>query len=103
MLYHYHTGTMTSLNDRAPGAFVEMSPNDANRYDVADGETVEIASRRGAISAVVQISSKATDGTVFIPFHFAKGSANQLTNAALDPVSGIPELKVCAVKLSKTA
>jgi formate dehydrogenase major subunit/formate dehydrogenase alpha subunit len=43
------------------------------------------------------------DGTVFIPFHYAAAAANRLTNAALDPISGIPELKVCAVKVSKAA
>jgi predicted molibdopterin-dependent oxidoreductase YjgC len=47
----------------------------------------------------VKISSKAVPGTLFIPFHFAEAAANKLTNAALDPVSGIPEYKVCAVKL----
>ena len=49
------------------------------------------------------VSPKAVPGTVFIPFHYAAAAANRLTNAALDPVSGIPEYKVCAVKLSKTA
>ena len=35
--------------------------------------------------------------------HFAQAAANKLTHSALDPVSGIPEFKVCAVKLSKAA
>ena len=50
-----------------------------------------------------QVSDKAVSGTVFIPFHFAKAAANRLTNARLDPVSKIPEYKVCAVKLSRAA
>ena len=62
-----------------------------------------VASRRGDIQARVKISDKAVAGTVFLPFHFADAAANKLTNAALDPVSGIPELKVCAVKLSSAA
>jgi formate dehydrogenase major subunit len=62
-----------------------------------------IASRRGKIEARVKIIDTAADGTVFIPFHFAKAAANKLTNAALDPISGIPELKVCAVKIGKAA
>jgi formate dehydrogenase major subunit/formate dehydrogenase alpha subunit len=46
----------------------------------------------------------AVPGTVFVPFHFAQAAANKLTSAAvLDPVCGIPEFKVCAVKLSKAA
>jgi formate dehydrogenase major subunit/formate dehydrogenase alpha subunit len=105
LLYHYHTRSMTDkskwLNELAPEGFVEMSVNDASAFQVADGEIVEVASRRGKITTVVKISEKATDGTVFIPFHYAQAAANRLTNAALDPVSSIPEYKVCAVKLKK--
>ena len=107
LLFQYHTGTMTmktdGLNEIAPESFVEISPADAANLGVEDGTMVEIASRRGQINARVKISLKAVDGTVFIPFHYAKAAANKLTHAALDPVSGIPELKVCAVKVSKAA
>jgi predicted molibdopterin-dependent oxidoreductase YjgC len=103
VIYQYHTGTMTrkseGLNERAPENFVEISSKDAQAYSVTDGATIEISSRRGKISAVARVSKKAVSGTVFIPFHFAESAVNQLTNAALDPVSGIPEYKVCAVKL----
>jgi formate dehydrogenase alpha subunit len=104
VLYQYHTGTMTmrseGLMDRAPESFVEISPRDAQTYGISDGGRVNIASRRGTINALVKVSHQAVDGTVFIPFHYAQAAANKLTNAALDPVSGIPEFKVCAVKLS---
>ena len=107
LLFQYHTGTMTmktaGLNEIAPESFVEISPTDAADLGVEDGSMVEIASRRGRISAKMKISLKAVDGTVFIPFHYAQAAANKLTNAALDPVSGIPEFKVCAVKLTTTA
>jgi len=107
VLYQYHTGTMTmktdGLNERAPESFVEISRADAEHYDIKDGDYVTIASRRGAIKVRVAVSPKAVDGTVFIPFHFAKAAANKLTNAALDPISGIPEFKVCAVKIDKAA
>jgi predicted molibdopterin-dependent oxidoreductase YjgC len=33
--------------------------------------------------------------------HFAEAAANQLTNAALDPVCKIPEFKVAAVRIEK--
>ncbi len=107
VLYQYHTGTMTmkseGLNDRAPESFVEISAADAAKYGLADGANVDIASRRGRISARIKISTKATPGTVFIPFHYAQAAANKLTNAALDPVSKIPEYKVCAVKITQAA
>jgi len=107
LLYQYHTGTMTmktgGLNAIAPEAFVEISPQDARKFELGEGALVNIASRRGNIQARIKISRKAVDGTVFIPFHYAAAAANRLTNAALDPISGIPEYKVCAVKLSKAA
>jgi formate dehydrogenase major subunit/formate dehydrogenase alpha subunit len=107
VLYQYHTGTMTrkteGLNERAPESFVEISPGDAEKFGLTDGDKIRIASRRGEIVAKMTISNKAVDGTVFIPFHYAEAAANRLTNAALDPVSKIPEYKVCAVKLSKAA
>jgi len=107
LLYQYHTGTMTmksaGIMELAPECFVEISSQDARKYEVEDGAVVSVASRRGTIEAKIKVSPKAVPGTVFIPFHYAAAAANRLTNAALDPISGIPEYKVCAVKLSKAA
>ncbi len=106
LLYQYHTGTMTmkseGLNERAPGTYVEISAQDAGKLNLLDGQKVKIASRRGEIEADVKVSDKAVSGTVFLPFHYAAAAANRLTNAALDPVSKIPEFKVCAVKIAKS-
>ncbi len=107
LLYQYHTGTMTmksdGIMDIAPECFVEISPQDAGKLGVEDGAVVDVSSRRGTIRARTKISTKAVSGTVFIPFHYAGAAANRLTNAALDPISGIPEFKVCAVKIEKAA
>ena len=107
VLYQYHTGTMTmkseGLIDRAPECFVEISPQDAQAHGLQDGDMARIASRRGSIEARISVSEKAVNGTVFIPFHYAKAAANRLTNAALDPIAKIPEFKVCAVRLARVA
>ncbi len=107
VLYQYHTGTMTmktdGLNDLAPECFVEISAQDARKYEVQDGERIRVASRRGQIEARAQISAVASEGTLFIPFHWAEAAANKLTNSALDPTAKIPEYKVCAVKLEKAS
>lgn len=104
VLYHYHTGTMTrqseELSAQEPRCFVEISREDADRTGLKDGGFVTVSSRRGNIVATVRISGKALEGTVFLPFHFAEAAANTLTNSAVDPIAGIPELKVCAVKLA---
>jgi len=105
LLYQYHSGTMSrrapGLVEKAPECRVEMAAADAARYGIADGQQVRLRTRRGKITAKAQISDKAVPGTIFLPFHFAEASANKLTNAALDPVSKIPEYKVCAVQIEK--
>ena len=107
VLYQYHTGTMTrkatGLDAKVPTAYIEMSANDAASYNVKNDDIVRVTSRRGSINVAVQISEKAVDGTVFIPFHFAEAAANILTNSAECPESGIAEVKVCAVKLERVS
>jgi formate dehydrogenase alpha subunit len=105
VLYQYHSGTMSrrapGLTEKSPECRVEMAAADAASYGIAEGDQVRVRSRRGEITAKAQISDRAIKGTVFLPFHFAEASANKLTNAALDPVSKIPEYKVCAVQVEK--
>jgi formate dehydrogenase alpha subunit len=103
VLYHYHTGTMTmrtdGLNMLSPECFVEISDGDAVKLGIDNGEMVNVCSRRGRIKAKLKVSGKAVDGTIFIPFHFAKAAANMLTNGELDPTAKIPEFKVCAINI----
>jgi len=105
VLYQYHTGTMTrrsvGLTERYSECLIEISPEDANKLSIKDGEKVRVKSRRGGIEAKVTVNDVPDAGTVFIPFHFNEAAANLLTIAALDPVSKIPEYKVCAVKVEK--
>jgi formate dehydrogenase major subunit len=102
-LYHWHTGTMTrrstGLDSREPVPTVELSAEDAAEMGVADGDAVRIASRRGEIEIAVRVSPRVARRQVFIPMHYREAAANLLTNAALDPYAGIPEFKVCAVRI----
>ena len=104
-LFQYHTGSMTrridAINKVSPSAYIEINPDDANRLGIHDGDTVKVSSRRGSTHINVLISRRPTKGVVFIPFHFREAAANLLTNTALDPISKIPELKVCAVKIEQ--
>jgi formate dehydrogenase alpha subunit len=105
-LYHFHTGTMTrkveGLNVLKPEAELEINPADAAKLSVADGEMVNVISRRGKVTARAKITEASPEGVVFMAFHFAESPANLLTNPALDPVAKIPEYKVCAVRVEKT-
>ncbi|SHH16848.1 formate dehydrogenase, alpha subunit [Tepidibacter thalassicus DSM 15285] len=105
ILYHYHTRTMTGrvegLNKKAGYSYVEINPSTANKLGVKDGEKVKLYSRRGEITTTAKITDIVEEDVVFMPFHFADGAANYLTNTELDDICKIPELKVCAVRLEK--
>jgi predicted molibdopterin-dependent oxidoreductase YjgC len=105
MLYHFHTGSMTrrayTLDAKIPEGYVEINPETAAKVGVADGEYVNVSSRRGTIKTKALVTEKVAKGSVFIPFHFTEAAANVLTNPVLDPIAKIPELKVCAVKIEK--
>ncbi len=106
-MYHFHTGTMTrktrGLNEMKSEEEVEINPKDAKKLGIADGDGVQVSSRRGSITAKAKVTDNSPEGVIFMTFHFAESMTNLLTNPALDPISKIPELKVCAVKVEKAA
>ncbi len=105
MLYHFHTGTMTrrvkGINKIVGKAYMEISPQDAEKLGIKDEDVVRVTSRRGSILIHAKITDRMQPGVVFIPFHFAEARANILTGEFLDPKARIPEFKVAAVKIEK--
>ncbi|MCC9705063.1 bifunctional nitrate reductase/sulfite reductase flavoprotein subunit alpha [Streptomyces sp. MNU76] len=102
------TGRVAKLNRLNPGPFVEVHPRDARELGVADGDSVEVASRRGRAVLPAVVSDRVMPGCVFAPFHWNDLfgeylSINAVTSDAVDPLSFQPELKVCAVSLAKVA
>ncbi len=103
VLYHWHGGQMTR---RASGimqvygeALIEVNPEDGARLGLNGVTRVRVTSRRGSIEARAWVTERVPPGMVYANFHFPEASANELTIAALDPVSKIPEYKVAAVKV----
>lgn len=105
LLDHFHTGTMTRnsriLDENVPEGFIELNPNDAQNYNVQDGEVVSISSRRGSVRIKAKVTERTKPNVVFFPWHFFEAAANVLTIDALDPVCKIPEYKVCSCKIEK--
>lgn len=101
VLEHWHTGTMSRrsnvLSELNPNGVVEMSPSDASKLGLIEGDSVVVASKRGRVEAPLHITEELPPGVVFMPFHWHEAAANILTNDALDPVAKIPEYKVSAV------
>jgi assimilatory nitrate reductase catalytic subunit len=104
LLQHYQSGAqtrrVTALRAARPRPPVEVHPDLAVACGLRDGGEVRVVSRRGAALGVVRVTDTIRPDTVFMPFHWGgPGSVNRVTNPAADPVSGMPEFKVCAVRL----
>lgn len=100
------SGTQTRrigpLAEQFPEPRIEMHPRLAGRIGVVDGDWVTAESRRGDCTLQALVVTTIRPDTVFIPYHWpGRKSANQLTISAQDPISKIPEYKVCAVRLRK--
>jgi anaerobic selenocysteine-containing dehydrogenase len=116
-VYHFHTRTKTDrarqLQRAAPDAWVEISPEDAQRLGVQEGDLVRVESRRG----MIEVPARITDikpGLLFAPFHYGywdtageRGpdghprAANELTLTEWDPVSKQPYFKIAAARVTK--
>lgn len=101
---HYNSGTQTRrlsrLVEASPVPRLQLHPALAESQGVADGDPVRVESRRGSASFAAEVTPSIRRDTVFVPFHWSgHQSANLLTISALDPVSRMPEFKVCAVRI----
>ena len=106
VLAQYQSGAQTrrvaKLREMSAEPLAEFHPLAASAYGLRDGETVNLVTRRGRATFKVKVTPYAHKDTVFVPFHWGdEQSVNRLTNAALDPVSRMPEFKVCAVRVEK--
>ncbi len=100
------SGTQTRrigpLVDQYPEPRIELHPQLAQKLGINDGDWATVESRRGAVTLKAQIVRTIRPDVVFVPYHWAgRKSINRLTIAAQDPISKIPEYKVCAVRLKK--
>ena len=108
VLYHWHGGTITrrveGLVDSWPELRVAIHPNDAARLEIANGDSVWVASRRGRLEGVSFVTDDVAEGSIFVPFvRLAESAVNWLTNNVYDEVARIPEYKVCAVAVERAA
>jgi formate dehydrogenase major subunit len=100
----FNTGVQTS-GYRSPlrrGETLDLSPEDASSYAVADGDIVRVSSRRGTVDAPVRVDPSLRPGLVFMTLHYGDEVAtNLLTIDAVDPKSGTAEFKATAVRIDK--
>ena len=85
-----------------PAPRIEMHPRLAQKLGISDGDWATAETRRGAITLQASVVTTIRPDTIFIPYHWpGEKSVNRLTVAAQDPVSKIPQYKVCGCRLRK--
>ena len=85
----------------APGTAPGRSPSETAKRRLKVIQWHQEHGGRGKVTAKAKVTKSSPKGVVFMTFHFAESATNLLTNPALDPVSKIPELKFCAVRVEK--
>jgi assimilatory nitrate reductase catalytic subunit len=100
------SGTQTRrigpLVTQYPEPRIEVHPRLAAKLGIVDGEWATAETRRGAITLRAMVVTTIRPDTIFIPYHWpGEKSPNRLTVAAQDPISKIPQYKVCGCRLRK--
>jgi formate dehydrogenase major subunit len=104
--FQYGSGSMTRraplLERENPRGILWINPADAAARAIGADTPVRVRSRRGEVTTRAVVSDEVPAGVVAMPYHFHEAPSNRLTNdQALDPVSRMPELKVCAVSVER--
>ncbi|MET4540641.1 assimilatory nitrate reductase catalytic subunit [Arthrobacter bambusae] len=102
LLEHYQSGAQTrrvsELLASQPQARLLIHPGTAASRGIADGDYATVTNERGEVLCRAELSTTVRPDTVFLPFHFpGQENANRLTEAATDPISGMPEFKTSRV------
>jgi nitrate reductase NapA len=105
VIEQWHTGTMTDKiyeisKTSGRGRFF-INPQDAYEAKVTDGDEIELESRYGKITGMVEISEDESPGVLFASFFDSKFLVNVVVSDLLDPFSKQPEYKITAVSIKK--
>jgi assimilatory nitrate reductase catalytic subunit len=99
------TGTSPRLGQHLPEPFVEIHPDDANKFGVADGSFARVVTDYGQCILKVVVSERQQRGMLFAPIHWSQENSSGARVGALvapftDPFSGQPENKATPVAIT---
>src|ERR1700682_3062011 len=98
-------GASPRLGQHLPEPFVEVHPDDAARYGVADGDFARVTTDYGQCTLRVVVSERQHRGMLFAPIHWSETNATSARVGALvaphtDPYSGQPENKATPASIT---
>lgn len=83
-----HSGALSILSKNlgsvVADAYLQINPDDAEKYRVEDEGFVKVVSRRGEVFLKARISVEMPQGTVFAAAHFPHANINKLTHLPLN-------------------
>ncbi|NDA68777.1 MAG: formate dehydrogenase subunit alpha, partial [Verrucomicrobia bacterium] len=103
-LYQYNAATQTARtpNDGIHATdYLQLSPTDATKLGLTDGEIVRLRSEQGSADLPVKISDHVKPGEIYTTFHSTRIHLNQITTSHRDRYTKTPEYKITAVCIEK--
>ena len=99
------TGESPRLGQHLPEPFVEVHPDDALKYGVADGDFARVTTDYGQCTLRVVVSERQQRGMLFAPIHWSEANATGARVGSLvapftDPFSGQPENKATPASIA---
>ena len=101
MFIHSRTFRLPWTRSLRRDAMVDLNPADAARYGIAQGDSVELSTPKGAIQVKANVTELARAGVAHMYHDYPEADVNSLLPGDyLDPISGFPGFKasLCAVK-----
>jgi len=100
--WHSQYRNVPGLRHRVLDPVVEVHPETARKYGVADGEWAIVETKRGSIEIKASVTEDIAPNVVSIPHGWEEANVNKLTdNTPADPVSGYPVLKGLLCRMRK--
>lgn len=99
---HWQYRYIPKLRKIFPDPLLEIHPDTARHFGLADGEMAEVKTRYGKINIKVHTAQTIRPDTVHVPQGWEEANANELTGSEeLDPISGFPNLKSERCRIQK--
>lgn len=103
-LYQFNAGTFTMRTNNKilrPADYLEISPHDAKKLTLCNGDKVKVKSEYGETVMTVKIDSRVKKGIAFSTFHTSDAFTNLVTGSGYDIVTKTPQYKLTFVALEK--
>jgi len=103
-LYYTHSQHrgVNKLKAICPEGLTEMGPETANKFGIADGDTIFIESNRGRVKMKARVEERVSEGVVLVPHGWGgDANGNLLTDVnCREPIMGYPDQKSlqCAIR-----